>query len=93
MSIAVGKIRAAAKNLKDHIGGDPGKARDVLQAEGVLTADGKLTKRYSKGTQQMAEYLYTAANGVTVVVSKRPTLKRAAARIAKRTSIGGAKDK
>ncbi|UEM07625.1 hypothetical protein JL101_032450 (plasmid) [Skermanella rosea] len=93
MSIAVGKIRAAAQNLKDNIGGDPGRARDVLRAEGVLTAKGTLTKRYSKGPQQMAEYLYTAARGAAVVLSRRPTLKGSAARIATRSSVGRAKGK
>ena len=39
MSIAIGKIRAAAKNLKDHIGGDPSRARSKLSWKHKISFD------------------------------------------------------
>ena len=89
MTIAIGRLKAAAKDLQDRIGGDPGKARDVLMAEGVLTAGGDIAPRYRKGSQQMAEYLHEAtkdggSTSVAPAAASRPTLKGSVARLAKR---------
>lgn len=93
MSIAISKIRAAAKSMKDAVGGDPHKARDLLTAEGVLTRGGSLTARYSRSTQPMAEFLSSATgdNKVKITLPKRFSAKGGAVLLVKRRSAKAAK--